>query len=1460
MTTHLEIAALGPLRIKLDGAPADDLTSSKAEALLVYLACRGTPQPREAVAELLWPERTREQTLTNLRVTLSRLRRVAAPYLLATRQTVSIDPESDYRLDVAELEAGIAAHADPEHRPAHENADRLAQTLALYRGEFLEGFSLPDSPGFDEWVLMERERLHLLVTDALQELAARYLELEDYPAGIEQARRLVALDPLREAGYRLLMRALTGNGQRNAALRQYEICEQLLADELGVEPAPATRSLYEQFRTDPPSSRPHPPRATVSMPPSPYRGLNAFGEADADAFFGREAFTERLVQAVPRHPVTAVVGPSGSGKSSVVFAGLLPHLRRAADGGWVIAAFRPGSRPFYRLAMALVDLLEPDAPEVTRVIEARRLADAMAAGHLTLCDVTHRLLLRRQSGARLLLVVDQFEELYALCPDDERRRQFLDLLLAAIDPARPAARDDDDGCRLVLTLRADFLEQALTYRPIADVLQDAILILGPMTRVELHRAVEKPAAQAGVTFEAGLVERILEETGTEPGRLPLLQFALTSLWEHQEAGVLTHAAYEAIGGVSEALTRHAEGVYAALDEAEHQVARRVLLQLVRPGAGTDDTRRVATRAELGDRAWTVVRRLADARLVVTNRAADGDETVEVVHEALIHDWDRLRGWLDEDRAFRLWQERLRASLQQWEASDRDPRALLRGIALNEAERWSTERDDDLTAVERSFVTASLEARDRRQEAAAARREREAALVRRSRNRLRAFVAVLIVATLIALGLMAFALRQNDRAQAAADRSQRLAQAAGAQVALRDHDADLALALALAANRGADPPARARLVLTEAAYAPGTIRRFTGHAGAVRGVALLPAGDRALSASDDDTLRLWSLDSGETLRRFEGHTDDVLDVTVHPNGDRALSASADGTLILWNLETGDVRRRLTGHDAPVRTVAVGPDGETALSGADDGRLVLWNLADGTVRRRLAGHTNAVVSAAIADDGRTALSSSGDHTVILWDLTTGTARHRLVGHTDWVTDAAFTPDGRHALSASEDTSMLLWDLESGEIVRRFPYDTAGLLSAAVSPDGRTALATSLDSTIVLWDVATGRKQTQLLGHTGRIFDVAFTPDGRQALSAGEDGDLRLWRLHNGAEERRLHYEAGASSVALSDDGEMAATGLANGEISVWDVTTGAELQRLTGHTDRVFGGVHFLPDDETLLSASGEIFDVSHDNTLRIWDLATGAERHRLAGHASNVWDLAVDSAGRFALSASRDGTARLWNLDTQEEIRRYETELILNSVAFTPDDRTALIGTGRELPGGDEAADFSIRLWDVATGKEQGRLPGHAGSVMDVEVAPDGRQALSAGLDGLVLLWDLETGEVRRRLTGNSAGAFSVAFGPDGRTAVSGGFDRTLILWDLTTGAMLRRYEGHEDVITNVAFALDGRFVISAGGRDRTVRVWRVDPTQEALTAWIEENRYVPELTCEQRLRYGVRPLCEEIEP
>ena len=444
--------------------------------------------------------------------------------------------------------------------------------------------------------------------------------------------------------------------------------------------------------------------------PCPYRGLFHFGPGDAEYFFGRKSFIETLFQATQTRNFIPLLGASGSGKSSVVFAGLVPKLQQ--EGHWQFTHFRPGSDPFHALALALVPLYTTNLNETERLAQARQLANYLRDGDIPLADVFAQIQ-QNYPSERVLVIADQFEELYTLCPDETIRRNFLDKLTTF-----PFERV---GMVLVLTMRADFLGNALSYRPFADVLQNTDLKLGPMNREELTEIIEKPAQKLEVTFEAGLVERILDDVESEPGNLPLLEFALTELWQRRQGKQLTHLAYTEIGQVQGALARHANEEYHKLSEAQREQMRRIFIQLVRPGEGREDTRRLATKAELGEVSWALVKQLADARLVVTSRSEEAQvETVEVVHEALIRNWGELRGWMDTDRVFRAWQERLRAGMYQWQQIENgdvtgwDESRLLRGTALAEAEEKLKQRPEDLSEGELFYIQVSVKLRDKEQ--------------------------------------------------------------------------------------------------------------------------------------------------------------------------------------------------------------------------------------------------------------------------------------------------------------------------------------------------------------------------------------------------------------------------------------------------------------------------------------------------------------------------------------------------------------------------------------------------------------------------------------------------------------------------------------------------------------------------------------------------------------------------
>ncbi|MGD2178227.1 MAG: BTAD domain-containing putative transcriptional regulator, partial [Anaerolineae bacterium] len=502
--THLSLRLLGPLHITLAGDPVTRFESDKVRALLAYLAVEADrPHRRDALAGLLWPDWPDRAARKNLRNALSNLRQAiddhhaAPPFLVITRETIRFNTASDHWLDVSAFMA--SAEGDSP------TALQLEEALALYRGSFLEGFFLRDSAAFDDWSLLVRERLGRQARAALYQLAGHYERHGDYEQAQAYAWRQVELEPWREEAHQQLMRVLALSGQRGAALAQYETCRRLLAEELGVGPAPETTRLYEQIRDgelEPPPGAPATAELLERKPKlvgaCPYRGLGAFQEVDAPFFFGREDFTARLVEAVGEKPlVVVIVGSSGCGKSSTVFAGLLPRLRDGAD--WVIAQFRPAARPFHALSAAVMPLLEPELGETDRLIEARKLAGALRKGEIPLYDAIQRALDSSPAGRRLLFVVDQFEELYTLCPEPELRRSFLDGLLAAVGAA---SEGRVPLFSLLLTLRADFMGHALAHRPFADALQDGSLMMGPMSRDELRRAIEKPAEVQGAAFEA----------------------------------------------------------------------------------------------------------------------------------------------------------------------------------------------------------------------------------------------------------------------------------------------------------------------------------------------------------------------------------------------------------------------------------------------------------------------------------------------------------------------------------------------------------------------------------------------------------------------------------------------------------------------------------------------------------------------------------------------------------------------------------------------------------------------------------------------------------------------------------------------------------------------------------------------------------------------------------------------
>jgi WD40 repeat protein len=1119
--------------------------------------------------------------------------------------------------------------------------------------------------------------------------------------------------------------------------------------------------------------------------------LLAFQEQDREYFFGREEYVEGLLTVVYQQPLVALIGASGSGKSSVVFAGLIPRLRET--GNWLIEYFRPQSQASYGLASALVRLLKPELDEIQQLGRAKELLADMEKG-LTLPEVLTSIF-QAHPHKRILLVIDQFEELYTLCQDTQEQQRFVDALLAAIQSA-------PNNLTVVLTLRADFFSYVLNYAPFGQALQQhKPQLLSAMNREEMKTAIEQPARKMRVTLAEGLTEGILDDVKQEPGNLPLLEFALTQLWAKQSQGQLTHQAYVEIGGVARALANHAETVFKELNEANKKRAERVFIQLVRPGEGTEDTRCIATREAISGSNWDLVTLLASKRLVVTGwNEKKQAETIEVVHEALIREWAQLRGWVNDNREFRTWQERLKGRMREWEATG-DEGALLRGLPLDEAEDWLSKRKEELGDTETNFIQESVALREREKEQEKRRREEKIRQQRRINIVLTSFsLAAMTLAGLAGIGWRSAAINEinsnakNSSALLSLDGQEALKTSLKAVVQMQhtpwvDVNTRTQVELAL-------------MHIVHNVAAPNTLG---GHANSVYGVSFSPDGKMLATASADNTLKLWDTSTGKEIKTLIGHTNSVNGVSFSPNGKMLASASDDNTLKLWNTSTGKEIKTLTGHTNSVKGVSFSPNGKMLASASSDNMVKLWDISTGKEITTLIGHTNRVNGVSFSPDGKMLASASVDRTVKLWNTSTGKEIKTLNGHTNWVYGVSFSPDGKMLASASVDCTVKLWNTSTGKEIKTLIGLTDLVLGVSFSPDGKMLATASGDNKVKLWDTSTYKEIKTLIGHTNWVYGVSFSPDSKMLATVSGDNTGKLWDTSTYKDIKTLNSHTNwVYGVSFSPDGEMLASASGDNTVKLWDTNTGKEIKTLIGHTNSV-KSISFSRDGKMLASASD-------DNTVKLWDTSTYNQMKTLTGHANSVNSLSFSPDGKMLATASVDRTVKLWDTSTYNEIKTLTGHTnSVNSLSFSPDGK--MLATA--------GVDNTVKLWDTSTYNEIKTLTGHTNSVNSLSFSPDGKILATAGDDNTIKLWDTSTYNEIKSLIGHTNSVNGVSFSPDGKMLASVSVDKMVKLWNFSTYKEIKTLSGHAYWVYGVSFSPDGKILATASA-DKTVRLWRRD--------------------------------------
>ena len=1187
----------------------------------------------------------------------------------------------------------------------------------------------------------------------------------------------------------------------------------------------------------------------MSEPINPFPGLRPFRTEEEYLFFGRDAQCADLIELLRQCRFIAVLGSSGTGKSSLVRAGLLPALYRGslseAGSHWSVAVCRPGGNPMKNLAKALCESdLWDHIEETTPLLDPLELETVLQRSGRGLCEIAR--MAKLPENENLLVVVDQFEELFRFRQDSaalERAEAFVTLLLEA-------AQDPERAVHVILTMRSDFFGDCAAFAGLSESVNRGAYLVPRLTRDQLKEIIEGPARVGGGKLAPRLVQRLLSDVSRDPDQLPVLQHALMRTWDRWKLETprpenIDLAHYEGIGGMTEALSRHADEVFLALDPERQQMVGCLFKALTQKGA---DDRGVRTPKRLGQLCAILqsdedsVKGVIDAfRMPGVTFLMPGPEVVlnsthviDISHESLMRVWKRLDQWVDEETQSARIYKRLSETASLWAEQKAD---LYHGQDLEMARAWRQESQPNPMWAEQygggfdqalQFLRKSEEKKDQEARTREENRQRELAQAKElarvkaiSARRLWRFafmllglVVLLAVAASVAYFAMRYAEDQAGKASTArvkAEGAMKSAQDAREQLSRIFSKSDYRLgqstaedgrfneSLAYLARALKNQPTqtaaadRIHSLLTKVSL-PSLhfLHRDTRD---LEAIAFTSDNSKFITASRDDHARVFDIASGKELVSWK-HDDNIDSLATSPDGRFIASGSADHRVIIYDLETKTFPTKVFQHDGNVLTLVFSPDSQRLLTGTNHNAVNLWDVTTGARLYQMI-HDGVVTHVRFNHSGDMAVSASDDNTARVWDLGRG-AEVRKFHHDDDVASAFFDPSDTRVISASEDGTAKVWDLASGQLLLTLEHD-AGIRKAVYSSDGRYVLTGSDDKSVRLWDAVTGTSLYRWL-HQDAVDDVAFSPDGRLAASASDDMSVKLWDLETGREASGspLMHRLDVDRLRFSPNGQWLGV-IANNEARLW------RFQDLQSPPLELAAN-HVTCGE---LSANGRwIVTGTAEGEIQVWDSLTGSPRHSVSmSLGSEAVQVIFSADGRFVAGGGADGGVGVWNAETGALVPgQFHHDQPVVSLDLDQNGRHLVV-----------AHTSVLRFWDVTNQEINGEVT-FGFPLTGVTLNAGGTKALATSSNGETLIVSIP--EMTHVSVNHRSGTNAAAFSPDKQFVATASKDWTAQLWTLADQQPVGNPMDHGGEVLCLAFSRDGKQLVT-GSRDRRTVLWTV---------------------------------------